>query len=72
MPESLRFYHNIYSFNPSFSKFVQINCPDISEFQFQFQDKNNLFACLFAESQYPDWDQDYTFSLNIKTKTAFL
>ena len=50
MPVLLHFYlkhHNIYSYNPSFSKFVRINCPDISEFQSQFPDKNNLFACLF-------------------------
>ena len=49
MPESLQFYlkhHNIYSYNPSFGKFVLIKCWDISEFKSQFPDKNNLFACL--------------------------
>ena len=45
MPVSLFYlkHHNIYSL---FSKFVQINCTDISEAKFRFPDKNNLFACL--------------------------
>ena len=46
---SLHFYlkhHNMYPYNPSFSKFVYINCPDISKFQSQFPDNNDLFACL--------------------------
>ena len=49
MPVSLHFYlkhHNIYPHNPLFNKFVQINCPDISESKSRFPDKNNLFACL--------------------------
>ena len=52
MPLSLHFYlthHNIYFYNPSFCKYVQINCPDISESKSQFQDKNHLFrvsACV--------------------------
>ena len=40
-------HNNIYSL---FSKFVQINCPDISEAKFRFPDKNNLFECLMKWS----------------------
>ena len=49
MPISLHFYlknHNIYFYNPSLSKNVQMNCPDISESKSGFPDKNNLFASL--------------------------
>ena len=49
MSASLHFYlkhHNVYSYNPLFSNFVQIYCPDISESESRFPDKKNLFACL--------------------------
>ena len=39
-------HHSMYSYNPLFSKFVQINCPDISRSKSRFPDKNNLFACV--------------------------
>ena len=37
---------NIYSYNLLFSKFVQINGPEISESKSRFPDKNNLYAYL--------------------------
>ena len=49
MPVSLHFYlkhHYMYSYNTLFSKFVLINCPDISKSKSWFPDKNDLFACL--------------------------
>ena len=52
MPVSIHFYlkhHNIYSYNPLFSEFIQINRPDISESKSRFPDKNDLFACLVGD-----------------------
>ena len=57
MPVSLHIYlkhHYMYSYTHLFSKFVQINCLDISLSKSQFPGKNNFFACLFSSSW--DWD----------------
>ena len=48
-PVSLHFYpiyHYVYSYNPLFCKFFQINCSDISRSQSRFPDKNIHFVCL--------------------------
>ena len=60
MPVSLYFnlkHQNVYSYTPLFSKFVQINCPDISTSDSQFPDKNNLFACLQFTPNHPNSPQ---------------
>ena len=53
MPVALHFYpkhHNIYSYIPFFSEYVQVNCPDISKCKSWFPDKNSLFACMRTHS----------------------
>ena len=41
-------HHNIYTYNPLFKEYVQINCSDICKSKSRFPEKNNLFACLLG------------------------
>ena len=67
MPVLLQFYlkhNNVYTYNPLFKEYVQMNCSDICKSKSRFPEKNNLFACLLGTNIFGHLFSN-TFDMNI-------